>query len=206
MISYPLLTATLDLRHHGPPRTSGIHLSAIIRHIALLTGDLAKEYSTGPTLTNLITTHSSSPYSCRCGPIVRASIGFAWERFLAPKIHNLNHQPGELICDGIVMSPDGIDDDLVIHEFKATWKSSVYPVTDQMMWMWQVMGYLWGLSKDVGEQCRVAVIHPVYMCGDYRSERDPVYKPTVVEFDWIELEANWNRMLNYKDCVMPEVW
>ena len=205
MTSHPSPTHGLDLRSYGPKRTSGIHLSAIIRHIALITGDLAKEYGIGPSLTDLITT-TPITLTCTIGAIVKCSIGFAWEQWLASQIHNLNHQPGELVCDGILMSPDGIDEDLVLHEFKATWKSSAYPVTDQSMWMWQVMGYLYGLSKDVGQPCLKAVVHPVYMCGDYRSNRDPVYKPTVVEFEWNELEENWMRMLNYRDAVMPEVW
>lgn len=205
MNSYPSPDYHIDLRNYGPPRTSGIHLSSIIRHIALLTGELKKEYSEGPSLQDLISRNLSPNF---CGPIVRATVGFAWESWLSShlsRVHNLNHQSGELICDGIVMSPDGLDDDLVLHEFKATWKSSAHPVTDQLMWMWQVMGYLYGLSMDTGQRCLVCVLHPLYMCGDYRGERDPVYKPTVIEFEWEELERNWSMMMQYKDAVMPEV-
>src|ERR1700685_1675990 len=108
MTSYPSPTHGLDLRNYGPPRSSGIHLSAIIRHIALITGDLAKEYGTGPTLTDLINS-TPTPDTGSTGPIVKASVGFAWESWLATRVHNLNHQPGELVCDGIHMSPDGID-------------------------------------------------------------------------------------------------
>jgi hypothetical protein len=215
MNSYPSPIHGLDLRPgpNDPPRTSGIHLSSIIRHIALKTGELAKEYGQGPGLTDMI--RDLDPIAASsCGPIVKASIGFAWEHWMAKCVHNMNHQPGELIWDGVIGSPDGIEENCgtgdgsnyVIHEFKATWKSSAYPITDQWMWMCQCMGYCYMLGRELDEPVTTAILHPVYLCGDYRANRDPIYKPTVIEFEQQELEINWRLIMDNKNNVMPEVW
>src|SRR5271155_190749 len=218
MNSYPSTIHGIDLRTTQPgthPRSSGIHLSSIIRHIALKTGELAKEYGVGPGLTEMIATLNPQQ-AASCGPIVKASIGLAWEHWLAARVQGLNHQPGELIWDGIIGSPDGIGEEwmgdqpnelrFIIHEFKATWKSSAYPVTDQWMWMAQCMGYCYMLGKEMEEPVNTCVLHPVYMCGDYRSNRDPIYKPTIIEFDQQELEMNWQLIMDNKNNVLPEVW
>jgi hypothetical protein len=221
MNSYPSTRHGIDLRNYGPPRTSGIHFSSIVRHVALKTGELAKEYANAPSLTDLIN-NTDLITANHTGPIVRSAVGFMWETWLATRIHNANpnftHQPGELVCDGVIATPDGIEEttalditwhphtNYVIHEFKATWKSSGYPVTDQLMWLWQCMGHCYMLGKELDQPVLTAVIHPLYLAGDYRSQRDPVYKPTVIEFDQEELEMNWKMLMQYKDCVMPEVW
>lgn len=213
MISRPSSTQGLDIRYRpktgvGPKRLGGIHLMQIVHYVALRNGALDKKYEQGPSLSDLIKT-TDPLEAVSCGAIVRASIGYAWENFMARRVIGMDHQPGVLVWDGITGSPDGIEDSngqQVIHEFKATWKSSAYPVTDQWMWMSQIMGYCYMLGMEIGELCNVAVIHPVYLCGDYRGHRDPIYRPTVLEFERKELEMNWQLMTQYRDCVMPEVW
>ena len=216
-----------SLRNYGPPRTSGIHYSSIVRHVALITGELKKEYGDGPPMSEVINTTTDLATISTSRQIMMAAVGFMWEKWMASQIHNLNpnfnHQPGELKWDGVIATPDGIEEVVdteqwgkytvqsggpryVIHEFKATWKSSAYPVTDNMLWMWQAMGHCYMLGKELDQPVLTAVIHPLYIKGNYRDLWWSTCAPTVVEFDEDELERNWNMMMQYKDCVMPEVW
>src|SRR5271168_2586589 len=179
MNSYPSTRHGIDLRNYGPPRTSGIHFSSIVRHVALKTGILKPEYGEGPSLTDLI--HTTDPITAyKLAPVMCASIGFAVEKWLATMIHNanpnFNHQPGELVCDGVIATPDGIEEvnagrhttTYIIHEFKATWKSpNKKAVVEEMMWLWQSMGHCYMLGQELGEPVLMAVIHPVYMKGNY---------------------------------------
>jgi hypothetical protein len=210
----------LDIRHHGPPRTSGIHLSSIIRHVALKTGVLAKEYGQGPSLNNII--RDTPPEEvAKNGSLMRIIVGYAWELWLKRELGRNNPRfigdPGEVTRDGIIGSPDGLETipewiaqatkhGTIVHEIKATWKSAASPLHDQLMWMQQGMGYLWMLSEELGEPCRVCVYHPIYLDGDYRANRLPIYTPTACEFEQKELEMNWQMILDHKYDVMPEVW
>lgn len=229
MKTYPY-PSHLDIRHHGPPRTSGIHLSSIIRHVALKTGLLAKEYGEGPGLNEII--RDTPPDAVgQDGRLMKIIVGYAWESWLKRKLAERNTrfiaEPGETLRDGIIGTPDaletvpewmvgitgaGIGDGLlshlsvIVHEIKATWKTSARPIEEEIMWLQQAMGYCWMLEGELGEPCRVAVFHPIYLCGDYRSNRLPIYPPIACEFEQKELEMNWQMILDHKYDVMPEVW
>ena len=222
MKTYPY-PSHLDIRHHGPPRTSGIHLSSIIRHVALKTGLLAKEYGEGPGLNEII--RDTPPDAVgRDGRLMKIIIGYAWESWLKRKLAERNTrfiaEPGEVLRDGIIGTPDGLEiiydtpqrffglltGTTIVHEIKATWKTSARPIEEEIMWLQQAMGYCWMLEGELGEPCRVAVFHPIYLCGDYRANRLPIYSPITCEFEQKELEMNWQMILDHKYDVMPEVW
>jgi hypothetical protein len=181
--------------HHAKtvhPRTPGIHVSGIIRQLAvqhgLLKGELEQETMDLIRLTRFV-------------------CGYAWEDWIAKRIPNLIHQPGECELDGVWMSPDGLvvdESGITLHEMKFTTTSSARPIQDRTMWLWQCMSYLAGLSKKFGERVTVAVIHPLYVNGDYRERRYPIYQPVRLEFEWAEIEANWELMLAWKDRAVAE--
>jgi hypothetical protein len=173
---------------NGPSRSSGIHVSGIIQILA------AKH-------------NISYPQSSEVERQMRFAVGFAWEEWLVKQIPGLIHQPGPYQLDGVWMSPDGVTNDdlgLLLHEMKATWTSMTKPIQDRITWLWQVMSYLAGISATFGEKCTRAVIHPLYLNGDYKENRHPVYQPVMLEFEWSEIEKNWELMLAYRDQAKEE--
>lgn len=208
MRSHPSLTHGINLQGYGPKRSNGIHLSAVLRHIALKWGVLDKQYAHTSSLSELIS--STNPVAAgRVGSIVKAALGFAWESWIAQQVDRLQYQPGEVVWDGIIGTPDGLElagGKVIIHEFKLTWKTSATPITEEKLWLWQIMALCYMLGMELGEPVTDAVIHPVYLAGNYRDQRDPVYLPMVLEFEQRELEINWRMIMDNKYNVMPEVW
>lgn len=183
-----------DLTTPSAGRSSCVHVSGIIQAMS--------------------TAHNLFPNSADQPPIARRNkfaVGFAIEQYLASRIPDPTfiYQPGEFLLDGIAMSPDGISLDpvtggIILHEFKATWYSAAKPIQDHQTWIWQVMAYLAGLSAHYKEQCLNAIIHPMYMSGDYRENRGAIYAPVRLEFDWVEIETNWKLMRSWQDRATPE--
>lgn len=206
----------IDLRNRNQgsdARTPGIHLSGIIRVLAIKHGVL-KDNAPEEDLSFVIE-NTPPGVACTSPHIMRIVAGFAWENWCATHVtqllstvgHTLIHQPGELMKDGVIMSPDGIELsplEIILHEFKLTWTSSAKPVQSRIMWLWQTMGYLIGLSDKFGQRCTKVVLHPYYVNGDYRENRHPVYLPVMLEFEWAEIEKNWELMLAWKDQARPE--
>jgi hypothetical protein len=181
------------LTDNGPPRSSGVHISGVIRHLGMKHGIVKPDDPANP-----------QPELVKQ---MYFAVGFAWEYYCASRIPNLIHQPGQVTLDGIAMSPDGItptDTALDLHEFKATWTSSAKPIQERYMWLWQCMSYLAGLSAHYNCQCTRAFIHPLYLNGDYRANRHPIYEPVLLEFEWAEIMKNWELMLAYKEYAKPE--
>jgi hypothetical protein len=181
-------------------RSSGIHLSGILGAIAVRQGI----YSGAP----------STPEETS-GRRMSRILGLAWEDWLAPRI--TQHYPtfeyhlGELSFDGVIGTPDGIsyeaDGTLLLHEIKRTAYSSKqldFPTEKIVPWMWQCMGYLRMLTEESGCQCTRAVLHPVFISGDYKQQRYPQYLPTLLEFTWEEIEANWAMVQTAKYLAAPE--
>ena len=185
-----------DLSTSSQGRSSCVHVSGIIRAMA--------------SAHNLFPDSGVAP-----NPLAlqnKFAVGFAWEEYCARRF-NLDptfiHQPGEFLLDGIAMSPDGISLDpvtggIILHEFKATWYSAAKPIQEHQTWIWQVMAYLAGLSAHYKEQCLDAIIHPMYMSGDYKANRHPIYQPVRLEFSWEEIETNWKLMRSWQDRATPE--
>lgn len=182
-------------------RSSGVHLSGVIKYVLTTAGLLDAD-----DLTDIMP--------------LRMAVGMAWEAFAVGLWPDLIWQPGECRRDGIVGSPDGISrvpvgafppQEMVLEEFKATWKSrlersearGVRPpdrkITDQRMWMLQLAGYchMLGLTR--------ARLHVLWVNGDYRQS-GPQYFTYLIEFTPQELERTWNNMIlpNIEGAVVEE--
>jgi hypothetical protein len=164
----------------GMKRSSGIHLSGIIKHVLTAAGQL-----TGEDLGDMMP--------------LRMAVGMAWEMFCVQLWPELDWQPGEVTRDNVIGSPDGVSGD-VLEEIKATWMSrlektetkGVIPpprnIIEIKRWMLQLAGYLYmmGLNK--------ARMHVLWVNGDYRNS-GPQYFTYLLEFSQQELERIWNNLV-----------
>jgi len=183
----------IDMNLGGEPRSSGVHLSAIIR---LLAQDM----------------HLLDPEDDMIGfPLetrLRMSMGLAWEAWLQRQYPHVLYHPGELWQDGIVMTPDGLDPDGVLYEYKVTWKSENKVLANgyhqNVNWMWhsQNMGYLKPLKWTWVHQCIL------FVNGNYRAPGggppSPVFREVEIEYGQDEIDANWQLMLDNKHRAVPE--
>ena len=197
------IDAPLFLPESDEPRSPGVHLSSIIRRIAIQEGILTtdEEESMG-----LLSDHReiTDPVA-----ILRISIGLAWEqyyipRILGPALDVVDH-PGEMLVDGIYMTPDGESvgivhvekrgkkrHDSIVHEIKATYKTARKDIRKQWMWIAQMRSY-----------CRAkgtchAMLHVLFICGDYSRPIKPMLRTFVFEFTQEELDSTWDLMLECK--------
>lgn len=185
------------------PRSVGVHLSSIIRCIATETGILRPEWAEELSLVDVRSI--TDPVA-----ILRISIGLAWEQYyiptiLTPSMGVVDH-PGEHYVDGIYCTMDGESTDVIItdrqsglrqivHEVKATYKSTktVGDLGGQWMWLAQVKGY----CKAAGT--RHAIVHVLFLCGDYIFPIKPILKAWAVEFEQYEIDENWGTLTMYRD-------
>lgn len=214
-----------------PPRTvrsEGVHVSAIIRCIALETGILAYGIAEELDLLELKGTNEAR----FADPVValRICIGLAWEEWYIPQLPEVVDHPGEMCVAGIYMTHDGealsavVMDNrkqhrIVVHEVKATYKSirtvgldweslveiqKVYPnihprdlpigpMRDQWMWLSQVKAYCKGAGT------RFAVIHVLFLDGDYSYPLSPALLKYNLEFTQEEIDDNWELLEEYRD-------
>ena len=169
------------------PRTSGIHLSGVIAHIAQLTGKLDKD--------------DESPIGFSLETKLMMALGLAWEDWLAHHLPHVEYHFGEIEMDSILCTPDGLDiANDTLYEFKTTRKSS-FKVLDgydrQWMWVAQNMGYL----KMLGwRKCRQMIY---FINGDYRPMM-PEFVTLGIEYTQAEIDSNWRLMLKYRDEAKPE--
>lgn len=192
-----------------PVRSPGVHLSGIIRSVALSTGAL-KSRDDEEDLDVMIA--NTQPENVGDNSrLMLVVLGMAWESWMAPRIPGMIHQPGELCLDGVYMSPDGIAFDEKgkgkLHEFKATWTTARKPIEDHAMWMWQAAGYLAALSEHFKEPWLNVVFHPVFMRGDYTrtGPQWPLYRPQEIEFEPEEIRSYWDMLLRNRGNAKPEL-
>jgi hypothetical protein len=178
-----------------------VHVSSIIRCIAtelgILKGNIAEDLS----LTDV--REITDPVA-----IIRISIGLAWEQYYIPEVLgptlNVVDHPGEMEVDGIYMTHDGESVDviitdfvshwgLIIHEVKATYKSvkTVGDMSQQWMWLTQCKAYCKGRGT------RVAMMHVLFLCGDYKFPITPQLRCWQIEFTQEEIDENWELMTDY---------
>lgn len=170
------------------PRASGIHLSGIIEHIALLTGRLYKDDREALTGFSLETK-------------LMMALGLAWEDWLAYQLPHVDYHFGELELNGILCTPDGVDCATdTLYEFKTTRKSS-FKVLDgydkQWMWISQNQGY----CKMLGWRKVRQIIY--FLNGDYHPPT-PQLITLGIEYSQAEIDNNWALMLKYRDAAKPE--
>lgn len=158
----------------APPRTPGLHVSQIIRSLCKKLDP--KRYIDGDL------------------PWNRFEAGFTFERVLetafASRMADI-FRPGEIICDGIILSPDGIDTDgWVLCEYKWTWMSSREAPEGPKFWPWlvQMQAYCYALGVTR------ARLHAFFVNGDYKT-KTPEYRVWVFEFAAQELHENWQMLL-----------
>ena len=154
--------------------------------------DLIKEIG---SKTGLIPNYSGSTWDIS----MAGDIGFMWEEvlsFVMAKRMAEVFRPGEVERDGIVGSPDGLGPDpwgivnLVVEEYKATWKSSRHLPWENWYWMAQAMSYCHMLELDT------VIMRIAYLNGDYAGS-GPQYRMARITFTEDELKSNWRMITEY---------
>lgn len=180
------------------PRGVGVHASGIIRAIAMEMGILKSDGAEEVTLADKrnITNETA---------ILRMAIGLSWEEFYINNIllkEEVVKHPGQMCLDGVYMTPDGESltlrgkkTALIIHEVKATYKSTrtVGDLEKEWMWLTQLKCYCKGAKTRYGK------LHVLFICGDYTFPIRPLVKAWDIEFSQKELDDNWELMTAYRD-------
>jgi hypothetical protein len=210
---HPLCPFHLDASNAGP-RSTGIHLSGILRKMALAAGKLPAEYANS-NLGDLIRSTDPSDYG-RTPQLVRAAFGMAWEDWIVRHVsawtNGFIHQPGELVRDDIRGNLDGISFNdhgcPIVHEFKFTYKSMNRPIDEEWLWLAQVAGYAALVREYFGQPCTEALLHIAYAMGDYsRGEGSgPRYQPYHIVMEEDEVERAWAEIVKNAGIAEPEVW
>lgn len=193
------IPVTLELPEPKIPRSPGIHVSSIIRCIATEQGILKAEWAEELSLVDVrkITDQTA---------VLRMLIGLAWEEQYFSMLPDIVYHPGETKVDGIYLSHDGEslsvivtngqpEHMLVVHEAKATYKSTrtVGDLSEQWMWLAQIKAYCKALKT------RYAFLHVLFLCGDYSRPIKPLMKMWALEFTQEEIDENWQLIVDYRD-------
>jgi hypothetical protein len=167
-------------------RSTGVHLMDVVKDMA---GEL---FNTG------------SKYIDSAPDFLQFEKGYVWERVLSRAFGDeMASRPGEIVCDGIACSPDGVTVDpdgcLVVEEYKCTTMSS--NKSPEAIWTWkmQAMGYCHVVGTTV------VVFRVFYLMGDYKGMK-PVYVVWRLEFTENEIEDGWMSIVNHAKNKWPEVF
>ena len=219
IIDHPIHGFNLHSADASPgaaPRTSGIHLSGILRKMALEAGKLPAEYanSNAGELIRTTPVESAGDSSALC----RMAFGMAWEQWIVAHVARswpgFIHQPGEFERDDIRGTPDGVSDEPdgtpAIHEFKFTYKSmsANKPIEGEWLWLAQVVGYAALVSATLCCPCTRAYLHVAYAMGDYSRgpNSGPKYKVYQIDMSVEEVERAWGEYVKNKGMAEPEEW
>ena len=213
MIVWESTTHGIDLRTGADSRSPGVHLSGVLKVLANQHG-LWDQYPEEEEIDYLIT-NTPAHQTGSVAALMRVAVGYAWEEWLSKRIPGLLYHPGEFELDGVIGTPDGIcvvepesgSGSVILHEIKATWMKSTKPVTEgtKLYWLWECMGYLAMLSKAFQVQCTRAVLHPLYVNGNYGEWGTRCqYRPLEITFTWEEIMANWGNVLVNKEKAKAE--
>lgn len=179
------LGETFPLKGSGLPRAEELHLTDIISYIDKTINPPPQQFDDA---------------------YLTMEIGFIWEDLLSYVLGNrLGKRLNDVQCDGIYCNPDGLGFDplnpteVVIDEYKCTWRSMKRPPTEDMKWMMQVKGYCHVMGL------KVVVMHILYLMGDYFHEHiGPHARSFRIEFTEQEIEDNWAVILDNKDAAMED--
>ncbi len=192
----------------APPRSAGLHVSTLIKSIAIKLNLLKGQKAMGGKWT------ADAPIDEEAFPLQMA-LGLAWEDWLSLQYPEMIYHPGELVLDGVAGSPDGITmlpatadyeglGDAIIDEIKLTYKSGRNDDLNHpknKMWLWQIMAY----CKMLGVLC--ARLHALYLFGnyDYAGSFPPcIYRIYAIQFSQDELDRNWEMLLTEKQALEAE--
>lgn len=195
---------SIKLPSSDTPRAAGVHASGIIRSIAIEMGILKGEFTDDAK--SLVDIREITDETA----ILRMAIGLAWEEFYIGKIlvlEGVSKHPGEMNLDEVSMNPDGESIEtwthikgkpktvLVIHEVKATYKSTNRVAEAEKEWMWltQLKCYCKAAKTRYGR------LHVLFLCGDYKMPIRPLIKRWDIEFSQKDLDDNWELMTDYKN-------
>ena len=174
-------------------RSAGIHVSSIIDSLLVtIGGEQAK--NVGPIEEDSVWGDA-------------ATVGFLWEDAMkeAFRVQYLRSAgrvgvdlatPGELEVDGILMTPDDIESDGTVVDYKATWKS-LTKSPPEAVWKWKVQ--LMAYCHAVGSL--TAKIVALYQCGDYKPPAPRVVGRRFVFTDR-EVAVNWAMLVEGKGLIM----
>lgn len=170
-------------------RSEGVHVSHIIHDLCLRLG------------------HYKATDDEEKGPdrYTRMGLGSAWEWALIERYTRTfvgrYSVIGELECDGFYLTPDMIDEtDLAVHEMKCTWASSRHAADSEKFWRYwvQLKAYCKALGTTKG------VLHVVFVNGDYRDNRSPVYRVWECEWTQEEIDANWHMLVEHEKAMTAD--
>lgn len=165
-------------------RSEGLHLSEVIRVLALRFGHLKPEYEDSDLNPEVI------------------GLGRAFEDWVNKQHPEMIYHPGEVVQDGIAMTCDGVSwegDEVRVHEIKLTWKSSKRELADEWMWLAQLKSYCKGWGTTRGR------MHRYYVNGDYKRESNTRrYYVDDIDFTKREIEENWDLMLQGREYMEEE--
>lgn len=192
----------ISLPPNDHPRSSGIHLSKVLRVAAARQGVL----KLNPKNLSLVEVGGDgTEFWNSLDPLsrLRMAIGLAWEDFYAKQLPEVVYHPGELTIDGVFMTPDGEGLDVihvhnrphykkVIHEFKTTGKSCrvMQRLQDEFLWIEQMKGYCKGAETDT------AYLHALFLHGDHMKPLQPQIRCARIEFTQMEINQSWDRILS----------
>ncbi len=220
------LQTDYNLQHGAHPRTPGMHVSECIRSVALDMGMYK-----GDDKDELDWTLIKYRMMCGQDVLVdyplairRVAFGLAWEQWYGGQHPEMNfHQVGELKKDGLIGTPDGLEyrtvqmvQDLtgtysavpgrelsygIIHEIKATWKSSrshneapLVRISKEWAWLSQIKSYCY-MAHDSRWPVLTGILHVYWVNGGYRGG-GPEINTYELTFTEAELAANWRLITN----------
>ena len=171
------------------PRSSGLHLTDVIKDIMVVSGmdQVNQSWCRQPTM--------------NAGFIWEEVIFTNWEEHLSTAFAGLMgrklnwYQTGELQLDDIYLTPDGLDVSSalwILQEAKCTWKSAKNSPVENWRYMVQAKSYCMALQID-----RV-MFHILHLMGDYKGS-GPLYKPWLIIFTPEELVENWQMIINHAE-------
>lgn len=196
----------LDLRRGALPRSPGVHLSGIIRPLAIRLKCFDEEDEGLDSLIARLGSEGTAGGGSS-DVLCRIAAGLAFEDWIVKQIPGLQYHPGEKCVDGIYMTPDGKEHPTydgngavcyppVIHEFKLTWRSAAKP--PPVYWDWQSASYC------RAEGATRAVLHAYHVNGDYKTGRRPMYIKHTRDWEPGEMEGIWRMIVGHRHLATPE--
>lgn len=196
------------------PRSPGVHLSGLLRSMAVEYGFLDPKWVEDLKLVEVGGDGSLWWNALDPDSQIRMAAGLAWEQWYLPLVEGVTHQPGEMLVEGIYMTHDGqslstvmrqvgwkrsLRHTIACHEVKTTDKS-INTVGDlnffnpkNWLWLTQIACYCKGLETTL------AFLHVLYWYGDYTRPFRKQLHIWRLEFTEEEIETIWSRVRDYRD-------